>query len=347
MEVVYLKSGICAFLISVIFTPFIIRLSHKKGFFASLNHRSSHVNAIPNTGGIILCFAIIAPLIIFSSYPQQSDFSLLLSAFAVLLITGVIDDFNPIPVVFKFLGQFIPAIVIVTSIDERELVIPFIEQFNLPGVFNYLFWIIFIVMSINAFNLIDGIDGLAISLGMTGGVFYLIKFLYLQEANMVIFTISLVGGLAGLLLFNLSRKNKIFIGDTGSLMIGGLLAFFGLKFINISEPGTASNSFFLVIGIIFLPFMDMVRVALVRIYRGDSPFKADRNHLHHHVLKMSGRKHIIATGIIVSAQVVIVLLFQAISFQKSFNYLFVIIGASIIYFLVLLAISNRSVKRKN
>ncbi len=345
MELLYVKSGITAIIITIVCTPFIIRLSHKKGFFASLNHRSSHDNAIPNTGGIILCFAIIAPLIIFSSYPQQSDFSLLLSAFAVLLITGVIDDFNPIPVAFKFLGQFIPAIVIVTSIDERELVIPFMEQFSLPGVFNYLFWIIFIVMSINAFNLIDGIDGLAISLGIAGSVFYLIKFIQFQETNMAIFAISLTGGLAGLFFFNLSKKNKIFIGDTGSLMIGGLLAFFGLKFISLSDPETASNSFFLVIGSIFLPFLDMVRVALVRIFHGDSPFKADRNHLHHHVLKMSGRNHVIATGIILSAQVAIILLFQTISFESSINYLFVIIAAAMIYFVALFTISKR-LKRK-
>jgi UDP-GlcNAc:undecaprenyl-phosphate/decaprenyl-phosphate GlcNAc-1-phosphate transferase len=347
MEILYVKSGITALIITIVCTPFIIRLSHKKGFFASLNHRSSHDNAIPNTGGIILCFAIIAPLIVFSSYPQQSDFSLLLSAFAVLLITGVIDDFNPIPVAFKFLGQFIPAIVIVTSIDERELVIPFMEQFSLPGVFNYLFWIIFIVMSINAFNLIDGIDGLAISLGIAGSVFYLIKFLQLQETNMAIFAIALAGALAGLLFFNLSKKNKIFIGDTGSLMIGGLLAFFGLKFISLSDLETASNSFFLVIGSIFLPFLDMVRVALVRIFHGDSPFKADRNHLHHHVLKMSGRNHVIATGIILSAQVAIILLFQTISFENSINYLFVIIAAAMIYFVALFTISKRQKRKRS
>jgi UDP-N-acetylmuramyl pentapeptide phosphotransferase/UDP-N-acetylglucosamine-1-phosphate transferase len=129
-------------------------------------------------------------------------------------------------------------------------------------------------------------------------------------------------------------------------MIGGLLAFFGLKYMSISEHGATNNSFFLVIGSIFLPFMDMIRVALVRVLQGDSPFKADRNHLHHHVLEMSGRKHIFATGIIVLAQTIIILLFQAFDFQNSFNYLFVIIAASIIYFSLLFSISNRSEKKR-
>ena len=156
MNLLVIKAGLTAFIITVISTPFLIKLSRRKGFIASIDHRSSHEDSIPNTGGIILGFAILIPLIIFSNYPEQDDFSFLLSALAVLLITGIIDDFNPIPVTFKFLGQFIPAIVIVLSIDEQDLIIPFIGQYvELPHFFNYLFWIIFIVMSINAFNLID------------------------------------------------------------------------------------------------------------------------------------------------------------------------------------------------
>ena len=153
MDVAFYQSSITALAISVVLTPILIRISRKKGFYASINHRSSHASSVPNTGGIILCFAVLIPLILFSDYPNQDDFSVLISAFAVLLITGIIDDFNPIPVAYKFLGQFIPAIVIITSIDQHELVIPFINDFvKLPFVFNYLFWILFIVMSINAFK---------------------------------------------------------------------------------------------------------------------------------------------------------------------------------------------------
>jgi UDP-N-acetylmuramyl pentapeptide phosphotransferase/UDP-N-acetylglucosamine-1-phosphate transferase len=290
---------------------------------------------------MILCFAILIPLVTYSSYPDQGDFSLLLSAFAVLLITGIIDDFNPIPVVFKLLGQFIPAIVIVTSIDECELVIPFLDQLNFPHIFNYLFWIFFIVISINAFNLIDGIDGLAISLGITGGVFYLFKFLNLNEFNLVIFSISLIGGLIGILYYNFSGKNKIFIGDTGSLLIGGLLAFFALKFIGLSDNKPVGNSFFLVIGSFFLPLMDMIRVALVRIVNGDSPFKADRKHLHHIMIKIGGGRHFVATAIIVLCQIGIILLFQSVRLSTSLGYLSMILGTACAYFLVMYLLSKR------
>ena len=128
MDVSIFKSGLLALTISVLGTPFLIKISRKQGYFAAVNHRSSHDRSVPNTGGIMLCFSILVPLLLFSDYPKQEDFSLLISAFSVLLITGIIDDFNPIPVTFKFLGQFIPAIVIVTSIDENELVIPFVNE---------------------------------------------------------------------------------------------------------------------------------------------------------------------------------------------------------------------------
>lgn len=347
MDFLLFKTGATAFLISVFFTPFLIKLSRKKGLLASVDHRSSHDNATPNTGGIILTFAILIPLIFYSDYPKQDDFSFLLSAFAVLLITGIIDDFNPIPVVFKLLGQFIPAIVIVLSINEQELVIPFFSQYlSLPYFFNYLFWIVFIVMSINAFNLIDGIDGLAISLGIAGGVFYFFKFMSLHSGDLMIFSISLIGGLFGLLLFNFSKRNKIFIGDTGSLLIGGLLVFFGLKFISLSNQMPSSNSFFLVIGSFFVPFADLIRVAIVRISKKESPFKADRLHIHHLIVDACKGNHFLATLILVSIQVLIMLVFQIVSINNDMLMLILTITSLILY-IVIVSLLGRFIRRGN
>lgn len=333
MDISVYKSGIIALGISIICTPILIRISRKKGFFASMNHRSSHDTSIPNTGGIIIFFAVLVPSILYSDFSDQEDFSLLISAFAVLLITGIIDDFNPIPVAFKFLGQFIPAIVIVTSIDEQELIIPFLNDiYQFPFIFNYLFWITFIVMTINAFNLIDGIDGLAIGLGIIGSVFYFIKFLDLAEYNLTIFALSLSTGLAGLLFYNISVKHKIFIGDTGSLLIGGLLVFFALKFISLSEETTKNSSIFMVIGSIFIPLADMVRITLVRLFKGNSPFRADRQHIHHLILDLLHGNHLITTGILIICQAGILFLFQwFIDFDKPF-YLPTLIFSFLVYF---------------
>ncbi len=344
MDFLYIKSGVTAFLLSVLFTPFLIYLSKKKGFFASIDHRSSHSLEIPNTGGILLCFAVVIPLIIYSSYADHEEFNLILSAFAVLLITGIIDDFNPIPVFYKFIGQFVPAIVIVMAVDAQHLMIPYVSDYILvPSFFNYMFWIFFIIISINAFNLIDGIDGLAISLGIVGGVFYLIKFLDLEQSNLVIFAISLIGGLGGLLFYNLHRKYKIFIGDTGSLFIGGLLVFFGIKYLHFEGLGTSKNSFFLVIGSLFIPIADLVRVAITRLIQGESPFKADRKHIHHLLVDKCKGNHLCATSILVLLQIAVLLIFGSIKLQNHLLYFLASIIAIIVYVTL---VSFLSLKRK-
>lgn len=83
MDISIIKASLTALLISIICTPIILKISQKKGFYASINHRSSHDSSVPNTGGIILCFAVLVPLLIYSKYASNENFSLLVSAFAV------------------------------------------------------------------------------------------------------------------------------------------------------------------------------------------------------------------------------------------------------------------------
>jgi UDP-GlcNAc:undecaprenyl-phosphate/decaprenyl-phosphate GlcNAc-1-phosphate transferase len=338
-----LFSGLLAFVIAIIATPLVVRYSKRKGFLASINHRSSHDQSVPNTGGIILYFSVLIPLLLFSDYPVQEDFTLMISAFSVLLITGVIDDFNPIPVIFKFLGQFIPAIVIVTSINAQELALPFLHNhIHLPGIFNYIAWIIFIVMTINAFNLIDGIDGLAIGMGISGALFYLLEFIGLGMYDMAVFSFALICALTGLLFFNFSRKRKIFLGDTGSLFIGGVLVFFALKFINYPDAQLPLNhSFFMVFGSIFIPLSDMIRVALERIFKGISPFRADRSHIHHLVLRMCGDNHIKSTAILVAFQLSVMFCFIWIARIQEAPILLTLILSFLVYYLVILGIKSQ------
>ena len=265
----------------------------------------------------MLGISVLLPFLFYSAYLNQENFSLLISAFMVLLITGIIDDFNPIPVAYKFLGQFIPAIVIVTSMDSQDLVIPFIGEFiRFPFFFNYLFWILFVVMAINAFNLIDGIDGLAIGLGIICGLFYFKGFYEIQETNLQVFTIALCAGLLGLLIYNMSDRFKIFLGDTGSLLIGGLLVYFALNYISSSIDRTPESSFFMVIATILIPLFDMFRLTIIRIRHSKSPFLADKEHIHHVLLDLFGGSHLITTSMLLIGQLLVIYFF---SFLKEMN----------------------------
>ena len=308
-------SAFSALVITALGTPLLIRFSKKMAFYAKRNHRSSHSDDIPNTAGILLSFAVVIPFLVFSGYASDPNFNLLASAFAVLIITGAIDDFTPIPVFLKFLGQFIPAIVIISGFEIEYLKVPFLPFLEqLPGFLSYIIWILIIVTLMNAYNLIDGIDGLAIGMGIFASLVFGILFYRAQFADLTIFAFTLSGGLAGMVYFNLSRKNKIFIGDTGSLLIGGIVGFFFLRYLN-SASGLAeiNNKAMLISGAVFIPVADMLRVIMLRLAARRSPFSADRNHVHHILLDFFNLSHVNTTLLLVLTQAVVFLLFALVS----------------------------------
>ena len=342
MQIELLYSIAAGFLVSVIFTPLAIKISKKRGFLAKPNHRTSHVHQVPNSGGIILLFAVLIPLFFFSDYFRSQESSLLLSALVVLLITGIIDDFNPIPVFYKFLGQFIPAIVIVSSFSVPDLTIPFIGVlFDIPPFFNHIFWILAIVTIMNAYNLIDGIDGLAIGMGIFSSLVFCFFFIDAQVTNLAVFSLALTGGLSGLLIFNLSRKEKIFIGDTGSLLIGGILGYFALKFLNINGPENLNRSAFIVLGILFVPVFDMLRVIGLRLIHKQSPFAADRKHVHHIILDKYNLWHYQVSAILMAFQIIVFLAFYKVSNYALGGYLFVVLLIFAVYICLLLSMVRK------
>jgi UDP-N-acetylmuramyl pentapeptide phosphotransferase/UDP-N-acetylglucosamine-1-phosphate transferase len=148
----------------------------------------------------------------------------------------------------------------------------------------------------------------------------------------MIFAIALSFGLVGLFFFNISNKFKIFIGDTGSLLIGGLLVFFALRFISLSENSPNYDSFFLVLGAVFVPLADMIRVTILRIIKGFSPFHADRRHIHHILLDLVGGSHMLTTGILLVTQLLIIIIFQLLSGGGSLFLFIVLIISFLGYF---------------
>ncbi len=324
-----------AFFVPLLFTPLLISLSLKKGYTATINHRTSHMKAVPNTGGIMLFIAVAGPLWIFSDYQNMPKLELFMAAFVILLITGIIDDSNPLPAGFKFLGQFIPAIVIVTNLDPGNLVIPFLQNvFDVPILFSELFWIIVIVFIINAFNLIDGIDGLAIVLGIFSAMIFACLFWSAHNTSLLTFAIILCGGLLGLLPYNLGKKRKIFIGDTGSLLIGGIISYFSLRFLCVQGACDAINSNITVVaGILFIPAADMLRVILGRMIKHQSPFRADRTHIHHLIMARFHTSHIATTLIVLLLNAIFFAVILGLTLHLTGTFLIVLLVLFLIYFL--------------
>jgi len=331
-----LLAMLAAFAIALRFSPSIARLSHKFGIHARPNHRSSHDAHIPNTGGILLFLAVLIPVFIFSRFNYADDAVLLIIAFLVLFITGVVDDLKNVNVLSKFLGQFFPALLILISLANQDLPLPFINDSVYFSVnLKYSIWILIIVAMMNAYNLIDGIDGLAISLGIVAGLLFGIYFLLHAQCNLAVIGFALVGGMLGMIRYNVYKgRHKLFIGDSGSLLIGGIVSLFALKFIESEGISQLDYSSSMILGVTFIPVADLVRVTAMRVLGGRSPFSADRNHIHHIIIDRFGFSHFSTTVTIVAAQLLIFLSMLAYNTWINFSPVIYLIFLLFAYFLI-------------
>jgi UDP-N-acetylmuramyl pentapeptide phosphotransferase/UDP-N-acetylglucosamine-1-phosphate transferase len=172
---------------------------------------------------------------------------------------------------------------------------------ELPYLASVLFTAFVFLLVVNAFNLIDGIDGLAGSLALIATILFGGYFLVAGDTSMAITSFVLVGTLIGFLFFNLSNTKRLFMGDSGSLVVGFLLAFQAVVFLGANQasaPGAIlSNAPVIVLSVLAFPLLDTLRVFILRVWKGRSPFSADHNHLHHHLLAR-GLNHKQAAGLI-------------------------------------------------
>ena len=233
-----------------------------------------------------------------------SELQFILCAFIIIFLIGTRDDLNPVSATNKLIAQFLAASILVFKSDIQ--LTGFYGLFGLMGEFPFWLSIIVSIFTIlvitNAVNLIDGIDGLAGSIGAlvasTLGIWYAVNGPdYLPFA---IVAFATTGSTIAFLKYNFSPA-KIFMGDTGSLLIGITLSILIIKFIDINyhiDPNTATFKFnntpVVAIAILIIPLFDTFRVFSTRILRGGSPFKPDRRHIHH-LLVDFGFSHVYAT----------------------------------------------------
>lgn len=301
----YVKLGLgmlCSFLLTFYTIPTVVKISRRKNLMDEPGARSSHLRKIPNLGGISIFYSLAVCASIFA-FELFDLYKFLFASLVILLYIGVMDDIVVMRAYKKLFAQIVVTSLMVIGSDVRIR-----SFFGLFGIYelNYFFSVAmsiftFIVL-INAFNLIDGIDGLAGGYSILCSAMFGISYYRLGEYNYPLVVLSgvIIGSVIGFLYFNLSnyRNNKIFMGDTGSMILGFLLAFTAICFIDIfidkklpeipryylqSAPAIA-------MAILILPIIDTLNVFMIRICNGKSPFVADKNHIHHSLLK-SGLTH--------------------------------------------------------
>ncbi|MDY3547858.1 MraY family glycosyltransferase [Riemerella anatipestifer] len=307
----YLKL-VGAILLSMILSyraiPTILRISKRKNLMDEPGIRSSHVRRVPNLGGIAIFYAIGITIPMFG-YELFDLYKFLFPTLIILLYVGVMDDIVIMRAYKKLFAQIFVASLIVIGSDVRiRSLFGLFGVYELPYFMSILFTIVTIIIIINSFNLIDGIDGLAGTYAIICCLLFGVSYYRLGEYNypMIILCSSIIGALSGFLHYNLSssRSKKIFMGDTGSMIVGFLLAFTAIYFINIFTVSEGRSLYYLqtapviAFATLILPMVDTLNVIMIRLMNKKSPMEADKNHIHHKLLDL-GLSHKRATFYII------------------------------------------------
>lgn len=314
MDEIICISLITSCIISYVANLLVLKFAHKKRLYDSFDERKIHKGNIPRLGGVAISLATILTIIITGIYVRfWGDFKFAvyigthveLIFFAVIAlflvtITGFFDDLIGFRYRTKFLAQISAGVLVCYS---GFWINNFHGLFGLYHLNIYQGWILTIftvVLITNAINFIDGIDGLAGTLCLFFFVFYfVVAFTYTQLAVQII-TIPVIGSLVPFLYFNIfgkvEKKNKIFMGDTGSLFVGFLVSVICIDITNNANNILGATPIAVAYCPLIVPCFDLARVVLSRLYESRNPFKADKTHLHHLILSIvkSQRKTLFA-----------------------------------------------------
>jgi UDP-N-acetylmuramyl pentapeptide phosphotransferase/UDP-N-acetylglucosamine-1-phosphate transferase len=302
-----------AFCLTWFIIPSIVNISRLKNLTDTPNGRTSHTSSIPNLGGIAVFVALVLSTVIFAGTYFKFELKYIISGLIVVFFIGIKDDILIIDPNKKLAGQIFAVILIAVFADIRITnMYGLFHVQQLPYTASVLLTVFVFIVIINGFNLIDGIDGLASSIGILTSSVFGIWFWMTGNFAYTILSFSIVGALTAFFWFNVFGKtNKIFLGDSGSMVIGFVVGVLACRFLQlelITQGVTRIPSAPTVVcGILIVPLFDLLRVFLLRIKQGKSPFKADRQHVHHRLLKL-GCTHLQATIILISVNLFFIVL---------------------------------------
>ncbi len=347
------ETFILAFMITYISIPPLIEVARVKNLYDVPNRRTSHENITPTLGGIAIFSGFVISSMIFVNISKIPYIQYILAGSIVIFFLGLKDDITGLSPLKKFVGQIIAAGII---IDLGGVRLSSLHGFAGIGALNYAssdFLSLFVIVAIvNAFNLIDGIDGLSSGVGILVSLTFGTWFYLIGKLQLALLAIALIGALLAFFRFNFfSKKHKIFMGDIGSLLVGFILSIFAIKFNELNHSPGLNSTFYVKaapavsIGILIIPIFDTVRVMIIRMARGLSPFKPDKRHMHHYLLELTG-SHRKATTILLIINVlfiVISFLLRNMHVLELMAVLFIL--ASILTFIPYMQLKNRRKKK--
>ena len=302
-----------AFCMTWFIIPSVVNISRLKNLTDTPNGRTSHFKATPTLGGIAIFVALVLSTVIFAGTYFKFELKYIISGLMVVFFIGIKDDILIIDPLKKLSGQIFAIIIVAVFADIRITNLYGLFQIGqLPYIVSILLTVFVFIVIINGFNLIDGIDGLASGIGILTSSVFCIWFWITGHVACTILSFSFVGTLTAFFYFNVfSKTNKIFLGDTGSMIIGFVMGVLACRFLQLELVAQGSAAIpsapTVVCGILIVPLFDSLRVFILRIKQGKSPFKADRQHIHHRLLQL-GCTHIQATLILIGVNIFFIVL---------------------------------------
>ncbi len=296
---------LAALFMTLISIPSIIKVAELKHLFDEPGERKLHKSKVPTLGGIAIFSGFAVSALFFSDFSQIPELKYIIAGTIILFFVGIKDDILVIAPITKLLGQII-AVAIISMFSDLQItnLHGFFGITDIPKYLGIPLTIFVYIVIINGFNLIDGIDGLSASIGLTSAAILGLWFFLVGEYAYSLLSATLMGALIGFLRFNMfSKRNKIFMGDTGSLILGLIISVLIVKFNEMNIHQSFEYSKFgapaISIAILTVPLFDTLRVMFIRFFQKKPLFKPDKQHIHHILIKLNC-SHKQAVGILTS-----------------------------------------------
>lgn len=319
--------------------PVILRVSRLKNLYDDPDERKAGASTVPLLGGIAIFMSFVLSVILFSENSNFAELKYILASAIILFFIGIKDDILVISPTKKFLAQLLAALILILLADIRITHLHgFLTIREINFVSSILLTLVLMVGIINAMNLIDGIDGLASGIGIVSSLAFGTWFYWTGHFQYALMAVVLAGGLGVFFYYNVfSKTHKIFMGDTGSLLIGLIISIFVIQFnefnVYVKEYYAFNAAPAIALAILIVPVFDTLRVVVIRMKRGKCPFSPDKNHIHHQLLEL-GYTHFQVTLRILAANLFFIGLTLLI---REMGYLAILmVNLSVAFFLTLI-----------
>jgi len=316
-----LASCVTAFLIAFITLPVIIKFFIDKNLVDAPGRRKIHKKTKPSMGGISIFIGFLLSVFIWMDFDYWNTTRFIIASLFIVFLLGVRDDIVPFRALHKLSGQIIAVVILLFSGVQIGSFYGLFGLGEIPQIVAYLFTGFVVILITNSFNLIDGLDGLAGSIGLVALSAFGVWFYMVDEIVFALLCFAMIGGILAFLVFNW-EPSEIFMGDTGAMVIGMLLAILVIHFMSVNDglpinhPAKYNATIAAGVCFIIIPLTDTLRIIILRISRGQSPFSPDKSHIHHAIMRL-GTSH--ARTVLILTSVNMLFIFGAWMFRDLDN----------------------------